>query len=200
MPTCTQVCFYFSNGGLRGKEKLRVKNPKLNFSNRKERRNEPSSVKGRVRGFSVMAQRKRVRLGTKRLRVRSLALFSGLRIRCCRELWCRWQMRLGSGVAVAVAMVQAGSCSSDETTSLGTSMCHGCGPKRTKKTEKGRRGGGGGEKEAAESAWLSRRQQGPGLLPGVLLPIPVPTLLPGRLSSLMFFLIKVNGQHIQFHL
>ena len=37
-----------------------------------------------------------------RLRVRSLALLSGLRIRCCRELWCRLQTRLGSGMAVAV--------------------------------------------------------------------------------------------------
>jgi len=28
---------------------------------------------------------------------------SGLRIRCCCELWCRSQMQLGSGVAVATA-------------------------------------------------------------------------------------------------
>ena len=33
----------------------------------------------------------------------SLALLSGLRIWRCRELWCRSQMWLGSGVAVAVA-------------------------------------------------------------------------------------------------
>ena len=39
---------------------------------------------------------------------------SGLRIRRCRELWCRLQMQLGSGVAVAVA----GSYSSDLTPSL----------------------------------------------------------------------------------
>ena len=44
---------------------------------------------------------KRIGLGTMRLRVRSLALLSGLRIRCCHKLWCRLQMRLGSGVAVA---------------------------------------------------------------------------------------------------
>ena len=37
----------------------------------------------------------------------------------------------GSGVAVAVA--KAGSCSSDYTPSLGTSICHECGPKMTKK-------------------------------------------------------------------
>ena len=42
-----------------------------------------------------MAQRKRIRLGTMRLRVRSLTSLSGLRIRRCRELWCRPQMWLG---------------------------------------------------------------------------------------------------------
>ena len=40
-------------------------------------------------------------------------------------------MRLGSHVAVAVAY--AGSCSSDSTPSLGTSICPGCGPKKEKK-------------------------------------------------------------------
>ena len=37
-----------------------------------------------------------------RMRVRSLALFSGLRISCCCELWCRSQTWLGSHVAMAV--------------------------------------------------------------------------------------------------
>ena len=32
----------------------------------------------------------------------TLALLSGLRIRRCRELWCRLQRRLGSHVAVAL--------------------------------------------------------------------------------------------------
>ena len=41
-------------------------------------------------------------LGTMRLRVRTLASFSGLRIHHCRELWCRLQMQLESDVAVAV--------------------------------------------------------------------------------------------------
>ena len=41
-------------------------------------------------------------------------------------------MRLRSGVAVAV--VQAGICSSDWTPSLGTFICHGCGPKKQKFT------------------------------------------------------------------
>ena len=52
-------------------------------------------------GVPVVAQRKPIRLGTMRLWVQSLALLSGLRIRRCRELWCRSQMQLGS-VAVAV--------------------------------------------------------------------------------------------------
>ena len=81
-----------------------------------------------------MAQWKRIRVGTKRLQVRSLALLSGLRIRCCRELSCRSQMQLRSGVAVAVAL--AGSYSSDLTPSLGTSICSGCGPKKSKKKKK----------------------------------------------------------------
>ena len=46
------------------------------------------------------------------------------------ELWCRLQTWLGSCMAVAV--VQAGSCSSDWTLSLGTSICCRCGPRKTK--------------------------------------------------------------------
>ena len=38
-----------------------------------------------------------------RLWVQFLALISGLRICCCCELWCRWHLGLGSGIAVAVA-------------------------------------------------------------------------------------------------
>ena len=67
----------------------------------------------------------------------SLASLSGLRIWHCHKMWCRSQTRLGSGVAVSVA--QACSYSSDSTPSLGTSVCHGCGPKkRTKKEWQGR--------------------------------------------------------------
>ena len=50
-----------------------------------------------------MAQWLTIRLGTMRLWVRSLALLNGLRIQRCRELWCRSQTQLGSGVAVALA-------------------------------------------------------------------------------------------------
>ena len=62
-----------------------------------------------------------------RMQVQSPALISGLRIWRCCELWCRSWMWLGSSVAVAV--VQAGSCSSNSTPSLGTSICCGCGSK-----------------------------------------------------------------------
>ena len=58
--------------------------------------------KNLLSGVLVMAQRKRIRLGTMRLWVQSLFLLIGLRIRCFCELWCRLQMWLGSEVAVAV--------------------------------------------------------------------------------------------------
>ena len=58
-----------------------------------------------------------------RRRVRSLASLSGLRIGCCQELWCR----LRSGMVVAVAL--AGSCGTDLTPGLGTSICRRYGPK-----------------------------------------------------------------------
>ena len=38
-------------------------------------------------GVPMVVWQKRIRLETMRLQVRSLALFSGLRTRCCRELW-----------------------------------------------------------------------------------------------------------------
>ena len=66
-----------------------------------------------------------------RMQVRLLASLSGLRIRCCHELWHRLQMRLGSRVSVAV--VQVPCYSSDLIPSLRTSIYHRCGPKKTKK-------------------------------------------------------------------
>ena len=68
-----------------------------------------------------MAQQKRIRLGTMRLRVRSLASLSGSGIQRGDELRCGSQTQLGSCMAVAV--VQAGGYSSDSTPSLGTSLC-----------------------------------------------------------------------------
>ena len=55
-----------------------------------------------------MAQKKQIQLGTIMLWVQSLALLSGLRIRCCSEVCCRLQMQLGSGIAVAVACAECG--------------------------------------------------------------------------------------------
>ena len=52
---------------------------------------------------SVVVQQKRIRLGTMRLWVRSLALLRGLRIQHCRELWCKLQIWLRSCISVAVA-------------------------------------------------------------------------------------------------
>ena len=54
-----------------------------------------------------------------------------VRIRRCRDPWYRSQTWLRSRVAVAV--VWTGNCSSDSTPSLRTSMCHKCGPKKTKR-------------------------------------------------------------------
>ena len=62
----------------------------------------------------------RTQLVSMRMQVGYLASLSGLRIWHCCELQRRSQMWLRSGVAVAVA--QAGSCSSDMTPSLGTCM------------------------------------------------------------------------------
>ena len=47
-----------------------------------------------ISGVPIVAQRKRIQLGTMSLQVRSLASLSG----CCRELWCRLKTWLGSGV------------------------------------------------------------------------------------------------------
>ena len=77
-----------------------------------------------------MEQGRNIQLGTTRLRVPSLVSLSGLRIQRCHELWCRSQTRLRSGIAVATAW--ADSYSSNQTLSLGTSICHGCGPKKKK--------------------------------------------------------------------
>ena len=69
-----------------------------------------------------------------RTQVQSLASLSGLRIQHCHELWCRSEIRLGSLIAVAVT--QAGGYSSDLNPSLGTSICHRCGPKKVKRQKR----------------------------------------------------------------
>ena len=98
----------------------------------------PVCTKGLIndvdREFPLWLSRLRHQLVSIRMHVQSLASLSGLRIHCCPKLRCRSQTWLRSGVAMAV--VWAGSCSSDSTPSLGTSICHGCGPKKEKKRKK----------------------------------------------------------------
>ena len=77
---------------------------------------------------STLAQWKGIRLVSKRTQVRSLASLSGWGIWHCHELWCSLQTRLGSRIAVAV--VWAGSCSSDLSLSLETSKCCRCSSKK----------------------------------------------------------------------
>ena len=64
----------------------------------------------------------------------SLALLSRLSIQHCCKLWYKSQMWLRSQVAVAVAY--AGSCSSDSTPSLRTSICCRCTLKKKKSSLK----------------------------------------------------------------
>ena len=85
-------------GSILGKVKKKKKRKKIKQV--KPSRIFPSKL---LFGVPVMAQGKQIRLGTTRLRDRSLAFLSGLRIPSRRELWCRLQTRLGSGVAVALA-------------------------------------------------------------------------------------------------
>ena len=89
-----------------------------------------------------------------RMQVRSLALPNGLKIWHCHELWCGLQTWLRSVIAVAVAV--AGSCSSYLTPSLGTSICHGCNPKKKKKEKK--------KTQTEERAAVQHFRQGCGLL------------------------------------
>ena len=98
------------------------------FNNRKDK------TENQGQGVPTVVQQKQIRLGSVRMQVWSLASLRGLRIQRCHELWCRLQIQLGS--AVAVAVVETGIYSSDLTPSLGISMCHKCGPKKTKKKKK----------------------------------------------------------------
>ena len=59
-------------------------------------------IKSQRDGVPVVVQQKQIHLGTMRFRARSLASLSGLRIHCCRELWCRSQTWLESCIAVVV--------------------------------------------------------------------------------------------------
>ena len=102
-----------------------------------------------------------------RLRVRPLASLSGLRIRCCRELWRRLQTWLGSRVAVAVVWPAAAALIRPLAQ---TSTGRGCGPKNQKTTKKLRL-------ETACIALLS------------FLVVNYPFLTPELLMSETFFLV-----------
>ena len=83
----------------------------------------------------LVAQWKRIWLVSKRIRVDPWLPSVGYgSIWHSQELWYGLQMRLGSHIAVAV--VKPGSCSSDSAPSLGTSIYHGCSPKKKKKKKK----------------------------------------------------------------
>ena len=82
--------------------------------------------------FPVVAQWKRIRLGTMRFRDWSLASLGGLRILCCHEPWCRSQTWLAQIQSCCGSATGPSSCSSDSTARLVTSICRGCGPKKTK--------------------------------------------------------------------
>ena len=71
-----------------------------------------------------------------RMQVPSLASLSGLRIQCCRELWCGLQTWLGFGVAVAV--VWASSCRSDRPLAWELPYATGTALKKKKKKRKRR--------------------------------------------------------------
>ena len=79
------------------------------WGNKKNLRSSPSWLSGL-----------RTQLVPLRMQVQSLASLGGLRIQHCPNLWHRLQKWLRSSVAVAV--VQASSCSSDLTPSLGIHM------------------------------------------------------------------------------
>ena len=61
------------------------------------------SKKTLIFGVSLVAQWLMNATRNHEVRVRFLALLSGLRIQRCRELWCRLQMRLRSHIAVSLA-------------------------------------------------------------------------------------------------
>ena len=77
-----------------------------------------------------MAQMKQIQIASMRIQVQSLALLSGRKSRIAVTCGVGRRCKLRSHVAVAVA--QAGNCSSNSTPSLGTSICHRCGPKKAK--------------------------------------------------------------------
>ena len=99
-------------------------------------RSKHTPVENSAGEYLLWLSRLRTQLVFMRIQIRSLVSLNGLRIQCCRELWHRSKMWLRPGVAVPVAVAVAGSCSSDSTPSLGTSICCRCGLKKKKDKKK----------------------------------------------------------------
>ena len=85
-------------------------------------------------GVPVVAHWKGIWLVFVRTQVWSLASLSGLRILHCRELRCRSQMC--SDLALLCRWHRPATTVLNSSLSLGTSICWGCGPKKTKKKNK----------------------------------------------------------------
>ena len=83
---------------------------------------------------TVVAQWKGTWLGSMMIQVWSLASFSGLRIQCCREMWCWSHMWLRSRIAWLWLWPAAAALT--QTLSLETSIWHTCGSKRGQKQNK----------------------------------------------------------------
>ena len=81
----------------------------------------------------------------------SLVSLSGLGTPHCCEWWCRLQMWLR--FCVAVAGTVTGSCSSNWTPSLGTSICRSSGPRNGRKTKRKKK-----EKPKTNMRYLSKPQ------------------------------------------
>ena len=79
----------------------------------------------------IMVQRERIRLGTMRLWVPSLVQLSGLRIQHCGELWCR--CRCSSDPVLLWLWHRPAAIAPIRPRAWGSSICHRCGPEKTKK-------------------------------------------------------------------
>ena len=87
--------------------------------------------KRKVMEFPLWLSRLRIQLVSMRMSVPSPTSLSGLKILCCHKLRYRVQKQLRSGVAVAV--VQASSCSSIQTLAWEFSICCRCSSKKKKR-------------------------------------------------------------------
>ena len=139
-------CHCWSSGSIPGLGNSACRECRQN----KQQQQPPPPKNSKQWGVPVMAQWKRIWPASMRTQFQSLALFSGLRILHCHELWCRSQTWFRSGVAVAVV----GSYSSDSTPSLRTSICHECCWKKTKKTPNPKTVNGGYREDGITDALL----------------------------------------------